>query len=161
MSSLKDSDEQTSPPATPGSRGVQVASSHFSKISASRGNSGWLKNKEKTNFKTKTTSRRRLLYTWKQTALECGPRIIVLLWPVNYLRWHVINKSQRLWTRLAVPHLIGTHSCRHPECDALFVYMLISLFNWCIWTLNDWFVFVKTHINKSHTESRLAFETST
>lgn len=32
MSSLKLSDEHTSPPATPGSRGVHVASSHFSKI---------------------------------------------------------------------------------------------------------------------------------
>lgn len=42
MSSLKESEEQTSPPATPGSRGVQVASSHFSKTSASRGNSGCL-----------------------------------------------------------------------------------------------------------------------
>lgn len=42
MSSLKDSEEQTSPPATPGSRGVQVANSHFSKIRASRGNKGWL-----------------------------------------------------------------------------------------------------------------------
>ncbi len=43
MSSLKDSDEQTSPPATEGSRGVQVASSHFSKMRASRGNRGCLK----------------------------------------------------------------------------------------------------------------------
>jgi len=42
MSSLKDSDEQTSPPATPGSRGVQVANSHFSKMSARRGNKGCL-----------------------------------------------------------------------------------------------------------------------
>lgn len=42
ISSLKDSDEQTSPPATPGSLGVQVANSHFSKISASRGNRGCL-----------------------------------------------------------------------------------------------------------------------
>lgn len=42
MSSLKDSDEQTSPPATPGSLGVQVANSHFSKISASKGNRGCL-----------------------------------------------------------------------------------------------------------------------
>lgn len=39
-SSLKDSDEQTSPPVEPGSRGVQVASSHFSKINANRGKSG-------------------------------------------------------------------------------------------------------------------------
>lgn len=43
MSSLKDSEEQTSPPATPGSLGVHVASSHFSKISAKRGNRGCLK----------------------------------------------------------------------------------------------------------------------
>ena len=42
MSSLKDSDEQTSPPATEGSLGVQVASSHFSNISANNGNSGCL-----------------------------------------------------------------------------------------------------------------------
>ena len=42
MSSLKLSDEQTSPPATPGSRGVHVASSHFSKINASSGNKGCL-----------------------------------------------------------------------------------------------------------------------
>lgn len=42
MSSLKDSDEQTSPPATPGSLGVHVANSHFSKISASKGNRGCL-----------------------------------------------------------------------------------------------------------------------
>ena len=43
ISSLNDSELHTSPPATPGSRGVQVASSHFSKISASRGNNGCLK----------------------------------------------------------------------------------------------------------------------
>ena len=42
ISSLTDSDEQTSPPATPGSRGVQVANSHFSKISAKRGKRGCL-----------------------------------------------------------------------------------------------------------------------
>lgn len=42
MSSLKESEEQTSPPATPGSRGVQVANSHFSKTSANRGNNGCL-----------------------------------------------------------------------------------------------------------------------
>lgn len=41
-SSLKESDEQTSPPATPGSRGVHVASSHFSNINANRGKSGCL-----------------------------------------------------------------------------------------------------------------------
>ena len=40
MSSLNDSDEQTSPPAIPGSRGVHVANSHFSNINASNGNSG-------------------------------------------------------------------------------------------------------------------------
>lgn len=45
MSSLKDSEEQTSPPATPGSLGVQVASSHFSKISARSGKRGCLKKK--------------------------------------------------------------------------------------------------------------------
>ena len=38
MSSLNDSDEHTSPPATEGSLGVQVANSHFSNISASKGN---------------------------------------------------------------------------------------------------------------------------
>ena len=42
MSSLKDSVVLTSPPATEGSRGVHVASSHFSKIRASRGNRGCL-----------------------------------------------------------------------------------------------------------------------
>lgn len=40
MSSLKESEEQTSPPATPGSLGVHVANSHFSKTSASSGNKG-------------------------------------------------------------------------------------------------------------------------
>lgn len=40
ISSLKDSEEHTSPPAILGSRGVHVASSHFSKISANRGNNG-------------------------------------------------------------------------------------------------------------------------
>lgn len=40
-SSLNDSDEQTSP-GPPASRGVHVASSHFSKINASNGNNGWL-----------------------------------------------------------------------------------------------------------------------
>ena len=43
MSSLNDSDEHTSPPATEGSLGVQVANSHFSNISASKGNNGCLK----------------------------------------------------------------------------------------------------------------------
>lgn len=46
MSSLKESEEQTSPPATPLSLGVQVANSHFSKISASKGNKGCLKERE-------------------------------------------------------------------------------------------------------------------
>lgn len=41
MSSLNDSDEQGSPPLF-GSRGELVASSHFSKMSASSGKSGWL-----------------------------------------------------------------------------------------------------------------------
>lgn len=42
ISSLKDSEEHTSPPATPGSRGVHVANSHFSNISANSGNNGCL-----------------------------------------------------------------------------------------------------------------------
>jgi len=42
MSSLNESDEHTSPPATPGSLGVHVASSHFSNTSASSGNNGCL-----------------------------------------------------------------------------------------------------------------------
>lgn len=46
MSSLKESEEHTSPPATPGSRGVHVASSHFSKTRASRGNRGWLQRQQ-------------------------------------------------------------------------------------------------------------------
>lgn len=46
MSSLKLSDEHTSPPATPGSRGVHVANSHFSKISARSGNRGCLQQGE-------------------------------------------------------------------------------------------------------------------
>lgn len=40
ISSLKESEEQTSPPATPGSLGVHVANSHFSNTSASSGNKG-------------------------------------------------------------------------------------------------------------------------
>ena len=44
-SSLNDSDEQISP-GPPGSRGVQVANSHFSKIKANNGNNGWLKEEE-------------------------------------------------------------------------------------------------------------------
>lgn len=52
MSSLKESDEHTSPPATPGSRGVHVASSHFSNTRASRGNRGWLREQPKPSFHT-------------------------------------------------------------------------------------------------------------
>ena len=52
MSSLKDSDEQTSPPATEGSRGVHVANSHFSKMRAKRGKSGCLKRELKKIIKT-------------------------------------------------------------------------------------------------------------
>lgn len=47
-SSLNESDEQTSPPATPGSRGVHVANSHFSNINANRGKSGCLQMKAST-----------------------------------------------------------------------------------------------------------------
>lgn len=47
MSSLKESEEQTSPPTTPLSLGVHVANSHFSKISASRGNKGCLQEEER------------------------------------------------------------------------------------------------------------------
>ena len=43
ISSVNDSELHTSPPATPGSRGVHVANSHFSKIRARRGNKGCLK----------------------------------------------------------------------------------------------------------------------
>jgi hypothetical protein len=42
ISSLNDSEEQMSPPGIPASRGVQVASSHFSKMSANSGNKGCL-----------------------------------------------------------------------------------------------------------------------
>lgn len=42
MSSPKESEEHTSPPATPLSRGVHVASSHFSNIRARSGNKGCL-----------------------------------------------------------------------------------------------------------------------
>ena len=49
MSSLNDSDEHTSPPATEGSLGVQVANSHFSNISASKGNNGCLKMSKNVN----------------------------------------------------------------------------------------------------------------
>ena len=49
MSSLKDSEEQTSPPATEGSRGVHVASSHFSKMRAKSGKSGCLQEKFQQN----------------------------------------------------------------------------------------------------------------
>ena len=46
MSSLNDSEEQTSPPATPGSLGVHVANSHFSNIKARRGNNGCLQREQ-------------------------------------------------------------------------------------------------------------------
>lgn len=42
ISSLKDSDEQTSAPCAPGSLGVHVANSHFSNTNANRGKSGCL-----------------------------------------------------------------------------------------------------------------------
>lgn len=57
MSSSKDADEQTSA-ARPLSLGVQVANSHFSKTSASRGNSGCLDSKA-TNNKNKQTVRKK------------------------------------------------------------------------------------------------------
>lgn len=47
ISSLNDSDEHTSPPCTPGSLGVHVANSHFSKISAKSGNSGCLQKRKR------------------------------------------------------------------------------------------------------------------
>lgn len=47
MSSLKESEEQTSPPAMALSLGVQVASSHFSKMSASSGNKGCLQEEQR------------------------------------------------------------------------------------------------------------------
>lgn len=51
ISSVKDSDEQTSPPCTPGSRGVHVANSHFSNINANNGNNGCLQeNKAKIHY---------------------------------------------------------------------------------------------------------------
>lgn len=55
MSSLKESEEQTSPPATPGSLGVHVANSHFSKTSASSGNKGWLQEGGNTAWVTSST----------------------------------------------------------------------------------------------------------
>lgn len=58
ISSSKDSDEQTSP-VTPLSLGVQVANSHFSKTSASRGKRGCLKNK--------THSVEFIVYLWRKS----------------------------------------------------------------------------------------------
>lgn len=46
MSSLKESEEQTSPPPAPLSRGVRVASSHFSKTRVRSGNKGCLEEEE-------------------------------------------------------------------------------------------------------------------
>lgn len=75
MSSLKDSDEQTSPPATPGSRGVHVASSHFSKMSANNGKSGCLliddKNKKndlglRMRLQVSTTASNSRIYYWSK-----------------------------------------------------------------------------------------------
>lgn len=63
MSSLNDSEEQTSPPATPGSRGVQVANSHFSKINASNGNKGCLKSKRE---------KKQSLIDYRETVSRCG-----------------------------------------------------------------------------------------
>lgn len=47
ISSLKDSDEQTSAPCIFWSLGVHVANSHFSNTNAKRGKSGWLKEEER------------------------------------------------------------------------------------------------------------------
>lgn len=55
MSSLKESEEHTSPPVMPLSRGVHVASSHFSKIRASSGNKGCLEEGEEDKRKTEGT----------------------------------------------------------------------------------------------------------
>lgn len=63
MSSLKESEEQTSVPDVPLSRGVQVASSHFSKISASSGNKGCLrkvKKRKKNKRKEKTVGEEKI-----------------------------------------------------------------------------------------------------
>lgn len=59
MSSLKESEEQTSPPATQLSRGVHVASSHFSKIRASSGNKGCLEEEEEEDKEGEERKRRR------------------------------------------------------------------------------------------------------
>lgn len=59
MSSLKESEEQTSPPATQLSRGVHVASSHFSKIRASSGNKGCLEEEEEEEDKEGEERKRR------------------------------------------------------------------------------------------------------
>ena len=53
MSSLKESEEQISPPETPGSRGVHVANSHFSNTRAKSGNRGCLQQKKKIRNKTR------------------------------------------------------------------------------------------------------------
>lgn len=58
MSSPKESEEHTSPPATPLSRGVHVASSHFSKIRASSGNKGCLE-EERGGGRRRERSKRR------------------------------------------------------------------------------------------------------
>lgn len=52
ISSLNDSEEHTSPPWTPGSRGVHVANSHFSNISAKSGNNGCLEERKAERAKT-------------------------------------------------------------------------------------------------------------
>ena len=81
MSSLKDSDEQTSPPATPGSRGVHVASSHFSKMSASNGKSGCLKTQI---INTDYNILCMLLNDWKSNVYA---NIVLIIWIFFLFSW--------------------------------------------------------------------------
>ena len=70
-SSLNDSDEQTSP-GPPGSRGVQVANSHFSKIKANNGNNGWLKKTQITIRQQKSSSLLLLLLLLLSVSVQFG-----------------------------------------------------------------------------------------
>ena len=97
MSSLNDSDEHTSPPATEGSLGVQVANSHFSNISASKGNNGCLKI-IKNNI---------MLLDYENKSRNCKCNLEWVDIDINYIKCITVKIISTIYTNISKFHRIN------------------------------------------------------
>ena len=138
MSSLNDSEEQTSPPVTVGSLGVHVASSHFSKIRAKSGNRGWLK--------TKTTKKVKLLKTLWSTwgrggASNCPPWLLNGVAKIYSVKYVILESQLSFCTivfgptgQFVISFGLPLQKIGHPDLNIFFACFTIWLdISWLRW----------------------------